>query len=77
MYPKKLFEFSELLQPKLSFQSVDDFLDVWLIFLLESEDDIVYEKETEDILFINYIQLLKDLLESLVFQSLCKYSLPQ
>ncbi len=67
MYFKKLFEFSEFFQPKPSFQSVDDFLDVWLVFLFEGEDDVVYKKETEDILFINYIRFLRDLLKSLVF----------
>ncbi len=67
MYFKEPFELSELFQPKLSFQGVDDFFNVWLVFLLESEDDIVYEKEIKDIFFINYIQLLKDFLKSLVF----------
>ncbi len=49
------------------FQGVNNFFDVWLVFFLEDEDDIVYKKETEDIFFINHIQFLKDLLESLVF----------
>ncbi len=77
MHPKESFELSKFLQFKPFFQSVDDFFDVWLIFFLKGENDVVYEKETEDILFIDYIRLLKDLLESLVFQSLCKYGLLQ
>jgi len=40
-----------------------------LVFFSEDEDDIVYEKETEDTLFIDYIRLLKDFLESLVFKT--------
>ncbi len=67
MHLKESFEFSQLLQPKPFFQDVDDFFDVWLVFLPKSKDNIVYEKEIEDILFTNYIQLLKDFLKSLVF----------
>ncbi len=66
MHLKELFELSELLQPKPSFQGVNDFFDVWLVFLLEGKDDVVHKKKTKDILFINYIRLLKDLLESLI-----------
>jgi len=67
VYLKEPFELSELLQSKLFFKNVNDFFNVWLVFLFEDEDDIVYEKEIEDIFFIDYIRLLKDLLESLVF----------
>jgi len=67
IYLKELFEFSKFFQPKFSFQGVNDFFDVWLVFLFEDKNDVVYEKEIEDILFIDYIWLLKDLLESLIF----------
>ncbi len=67
MHLKEPFEFSELFQLKLSFQGVDDFFDVWLVFLFENENDVVYKKETEDILFIDHIRFLRDLLESLIF----------